>query len=147
MFGHLFLELFPVKPTLELLQQVTYLLIRSALHIKKCIFAYEPICILAAKIVLNNSLADNDIAKYPFVFSEAGRYNAEDADDKAELDVWKAHPDAGSRPGRADVAYTPEVSKDNVVAADEACGVNIGISYGLVVGVAIGVFIPTFVEK
>lgn len=101
---------------------------------------------------MHNTLADDNVAKYPFGFPgysgflRVERDDAKDAHDKCELDVWKAPPEAGGRAGRADVSHVPEVSEDNVVAADEAGGVSIGISYGLVVGLAVGVFVPILVE-
>lgn len=104
------------------------------MHIKKYIFTYEPICILATKIILNNNFTNNNIAKYPLVFIKTGKNNAKDFDNKTEFNTWKTRPDAGGRAGRTDVAYTFEMDKNNVMAADETRGINIKISYGFIVG-------------
>src|ERR1700733_15180440 len=92
--------------------------------------------ILSAKVILDESLTDNDVAQENFFLISSKRHTSADSDDKSQSDLGEAGSEACCYTCSADFPHIWHIRQNDIVLSDYSCGIAILIPACLAINFA-----------
>src|SRR5881275_173146 len=91
---------------------------------------------LSAEVILDESLADNDIAQEDFFLFSSKRNTSANSDYKSQSDLGEAESEACRHTGSANLSYIWHISQNDIVLSNHSCGVTVFIPECLAISFA-----------